>query len=199
MGISFGFRISDSGFFPTISAMSEKPEKIALFPGTFDPMTNGHLDVIRRGQGLFDRLIVAIGTNPAKSGLFTLEEREEMVCGIVADEGLDVEVRGYRGLTVDFARACGATVMLRGLRNATDLAHEFQLAIANRAVADMETVFVMSGEPYGFTSSSLIKQIAAGGDIDRLSRLLPARVIEQMKRRTDRIQQLARHDDANRE
>ena len=177
--------------------MTSEPEKIALFPGTFDPITNGHLDVIRRGQGLFDRLIVAIGTNPAKTGLFTLAEREEMVRGIAADEGLDVEVRGYRGLTVDFAKARGATVMLRGLRNASDLAHEFQLAIANRAVADIETVFVMSGEPYGFTSSSLIKQIAAGGDIDRLSRLLPARVIQRMKQRTERIQQLARHEDAN--
>ncbi len=175
--------------------MSDSPPKIALFPGTFDPLTNGHLDVIRRGQGLFDELIIAIGTNPTKSELFSPEEREDMVRRIIDDESLDVSVERYAGLTVDFARKRMATVILRGLRNASDLAHEFQLAITNRAVADIETVFIMSGEPYGFTSSSLIKQIAAAGDIDRLSRLLPSVVIEEMKANIDRIAGLSRGSD----
>ena len=144
--------------------MKRQP-KIAIFPGTFDPLTNGHLDVIRRGRSLFDRLVVAIGHNPAKRQLFTLEERVDMVSRIIRKEGIGrgVSVEPYRGLTVDYARKIGATVILRGLRNVTDLHYEFQLALTNRAVADIETVFIMSGEAYGFTSSSLIKQIAAGG------------------------------------
>ncbi|MDH3585109.1 MAG: pantetheine-phosphate adenylyltransferase [Phycisphaerae bacterium] len=179
--------------------MSGKSEKIALFPGTFDPLTNGHLDVIRRGHQLFDRLIVAIGTNPTKAELFTSAEREAMLRQVVADEALAVDVESYDGLTVDFAKERRATVILRGLRNAEDLAHEFQLALANRAIADLETVFIMSGEPFGFTSSSLIKQIAAAGDIDRLRRVLPPLVIDEMKRNIDRIRRLAGATDLNRQ
>lgn len=178
--------------------MPNKP-RIALFPGTFDPITNGHMDIIRRGQGLFDQFILAIGTNPEKTALFTMEERETMIRTIIEQEKLAVSVESYRGLTVDFARRRGASVILRGLRNATDLAHEFQLALTNRAVADIETVFLVSGEPFGFTSSSLIKQIAAAGDIDRLSRLLPAVVIERMKQKVDRIKQLARSHDGHKQ
>ena len=179
--------------------MPNRPQRIALFPGTFDPLTNGHLDVIRRSQHLFDQLIVAIGHNPTKSELFTKDERLEMIRDIIADQQLDVAVEVYRGLTVDFARKRGATVILRGLRNATDLAHEFQLALTNRAVADIETVFIVSGELYGFTSSSLIKQIAAAGDIDRLGRLLPPQVIEKMKGKLDKIRTMARASDANKQ
>lgn len=180
-----------------MSAMPPDRPRIALFPGTFDPITNGHLDVIRRAQGLFDLLVVAIGTNPAKSELFSQPEREAMIRQILADEKIDARVETYQGLTVDFARRRGATVILRGLRNATDLAFEFQLALANRAVADLETVFIMSGEPYGFTSSSLIKQIASAGSLDRLARLLPPLVITGMKSKIDRIRALARAHDAN--
>lgn len=176
--------------------MSADGSKIALFPGTFDPITNGHLDVIRRAQGLFDQLVVAIGRNPAKAELFSQDERLDLIRRIVADEQIDVAVETYDGLTVDFARRRGARVILRGLRNVTDLAFEFQLALTNRAVADMETVFIMSGEIYGFTSSSLIKQIAAGGDVDRLAKLLPAAVIDAMKDKTARIRDLARMSDA---
>ena len=180
-----------------MAAMSSTPQhpdapRIAIFPGTFDPLTNGHLDVIRRGQNLFNRLVVGIGTNPAKQQLFSMDERLEMVRQIIADEQLSVEVATFRGLTVDFARRCNATIILRGLRNATDLSHEFQLALTNRAVADIETVLIMSGEPYGFTSSSLIKQIAAAGDLQRLNRLLPKVVIDRMADKMDRLRQLAR-------
>jgi pantetheine-phosphate adenylyltransferase len=157
--------------------------RIALFPGTFDPITNGHLDVIKRGESLFDQLVVAIGQNPGKREVFNIDERREMIDQLIREHCDGVSVQAYRGLTVDFARQIGATVILRGLRNVTDLHYEFQLALTNRAVADIETVFIMSGEQYGFTSSSLIKQIAAGGDIDRLHRLLPPIVLERLKQK----------------
>jgi pantetheine-phosphate adenylyltransferase len=160
------------------------PTKIGLFPGTFDPLTSGHLDVIRRGQLLFDRLIVAIAQNPAKRELFTMDERRDMVERIVRETCADhVEVACFQGLTVDFARHIGATAILRGIRNVTDLNFEFQLALTNRAIADIETVYMLSGEAYGFTSSTLIKQISVGGDIDRLHRLLPPLVIERLKQK----------------
>ncbi|MHC4994629.1 MAG: pantetheine-phosphate adenylyltransferase [Planctomycetota bacterium] len=177
--------------------MADSNQKIALFPGTFDPITNGHLDVIRRGVGLFDTLIVAVGQNPSKAELFTAAERVEMIKAILADEGIGAEVASYTGLTVDFAAQRGATVILRGLRDATDLALEFQLALTNRAVADIETVLIMSGEPYGFTSSSLIKQIAAAGNMDRLSTLLPHLVIDRMKERSDVITHMANLSDGH--
>jgi len=170
--------------------MKRKP-KTAIFPGTFDPLTNGHLDVIRRSRSLFDRLVVAIGHNPAKRQLFSIEERLDMISRILRKECRGVEVEPYRGLTVDFARKIGATVILRGLRNVTDLHYEFQLALTNRAVADIETVFIMSGEAYGFTSSSLIKQIAAGGEIERLHRLLPPLVIDRLKAMKRRLGSLS--------
>ena len=157
---------------------------IALFPGTFDPITNGHLDVIRRGMKLFDRLIVAIARNPAKHELFSMDERLSMINRLLADEqSHNVEVQMFQGLTVDYAQHVGASVILRGLRNVTDLNYEFQLALTNRAIAEIETVFIMTGEMYAFTSSSLIKQIAAGGNVDRLHRLLPPLVLEKLKQK----------------
>lgn len=168
--------------------MASNPEtasakkKIGLFPGTFDPITNGHLDVIRRGQSLFDRLIVAIGHNPAKREIFSTQERQAMIEQIIREECEDhVEVQCFTGLTVDFARASQATAILRGIRNVTDLNFEFQLALTNRAIADIETVFIMTGESTAFTSSTLIKQIASAGDIGRLHSLLPPVVLNKLK------------------
>ncbi len=161
-----------------LSTMSQSP-KIALFPGTFDPLTNGHLDVIKRGEALFDQMIVAVGQNPHKNTIFSDSERVEMIRELLAQECPNIKVQAYNGLTVDFAQKIGATVILRGLRNVSDLHHEFQLALTNRAIGQIETVFIMTGEAYGFTSSTLIKQIAAGGKIDRLHQLIPPLVLKK--------------------
>jgi len=152
----------------------------AVFPGSFDPITNGHLDVISRGIKLFDELIVAVGNSPLKDQLFTPEERVEMIKPLVA--GIPgVTVQSYDCLTVEYAASVGASVMLRGLRNLTDVQYEFQLAMTNRAVAGIETIFVMTGEQYGFTSSTLIRQIAAlGGNV---SNLIPAGIYDKLQKR----------------
>ena len=167
---------------PSPTATTATTAKIGIFPGTFDPMSNGHLDVIRRGQHLFDKLIVAVGHNPAKREVFTTDERLEMIRELMAQEcDGRVEVASFSGLTVDFARKVGATAILRGIRNVTDLNFEFQLALTNRAIADVETIFIMTGEVHAFTSSTLIKQIASGGDIDRLAPLMPELILERLK------------------
>jgi len=168
----------------------ESTTRIGLFPGTFDPITNGHLDVIRRGRALFDRLVIAVGRNPAKQELFSISERVDMIEKLMKQSDIDAEVHGYEGLTVDYARQIGAVAILRGLRNVTDLNFEFQLALTNRAVADIETVFIMTGETYGFTSSSLIKQIASAGDIDRLRPLLPDLILEQLKLKQAQLREI---------
>jgi len=144
-------------------------EHIAIYAGSFDPITSGHLDVVSRARGMFDSIIVGIGHNPDKPALFHFDERVEMAQSLINElveknpDSAPVRVEQYSGLTVDFARAAGGTVLLRGIRNVTDLAVETQLAITNRQVADMETVFIITGEQYAFTSSSLIRQIAALG------------------------------------
>lgn len=142
--------------------------RIAVFPGTFDPITLGHLDVIRRGAKLFDQLVIAVGRNPEKSSLLPPERRVEIIRQSVA--GLKhVRVQSFQGLTVDFARQVGASAILRGIRNSSDLQYEFQVALTNRVVAGIETVFVMTSPQYAFTSSSLIRQIASqGGDVSAL-------------------------------
>ena len=152
----------------------------AIFPGTFDPITNGHLDVISRGIKLFDELIIAVGRSPVKNPLFTPEERVEMIAELVADMP-DVSVEDFDGLTVEYAAQKDADVILRGLRSLTDVQYEFQLAMTNRAVAGIETVFVMTSEQYGFTSSTLIRQVASlGGDI---SNLIPKTIYNRLQQR----------------
>jgi pantetheine-phosphate adenylyltransferase len=155
--------------------------KRALFPGQFDPITNGHLDVISRGVKLFDELVVAVGINPEKRELFTLDERLAMVQELLRGTP-GVRVEKYSGLTVDFARKLGATAILRGIRDVSDLRYEFQLALANRAVGGVETVFIMTGDQYALTSSSLIRQVVSlGGDIGALTGLLPGLVIDRLR------------------
>ena len=150
----------------------------ALFPGSFDPITNGHLDVINRGMKLFDELIIAVGRSPVKNQLFTPEERVEMIAELVTDMP-GVSVESFDGLTVEYAAKKKADVILRGLRSLTDVQYEFQLAMTNRAVAGMETVFIMTSEQYGFTSSTLIREVASlGGD---LSNLIPKNIYKRLK------------------
>lgn len=159
--------------------MEHKPIT-AIFPGSFDPITNGHLDVIGRGVQLFDRLIVAVGQNPAKEDLFTPDERVKMIRELTrADPRVTVE--SYDCLTVEYATRIKANVMLRGLRNLTDVQYEFQLAMTNRRVAGIETVFIMTSEEYGFVSSTMVREIALlGGDV---SKLIPRSVNDLLKRK----------------
>ena len=161
--------------------MPAKTRKIAVFPGQFDPITNGHLDIIRRGVRLFDELIVAVGINPEKKEMFTIDDRMHMIRQLL-DDTPGVKVRKYTGLTVDFVRSVDATAILRGIRDVSDLRYEFQLAQANRAVGGVETVFIMTGDKYALTSSSLIRQIVAfGGDVSQLKGLLPDPVIKRLR------------------
>jgi pantetheine-phosphate adenylyltransferase len=155
----------------------------AIFPGSFDPITNGHLDVINRGMKLFDELVVAVGRSPVKNQLFTPEERVEMIAELVRKlPGVSVEA--FEGLTVEYATSRKADVILRGLRSLTDVQYEFQLAMTNRAVAGIETIFIMTSEQYGFTSSTLIREIASlGGD---LSNLIPKNIQERLKQRLNK-------------
>ena len=152
----------------------------AIFPGSFDPITNGHLDVIHRGLKLFDELIVAVGRSPLKDQLFSPGERVEMIAELVKDlHGVSVE--GFDGLTVEYARQKKANVILRGLRSLTDVNYEFELAMTNRSVTGIETIFVMTTEQYGFISSTLVRQVASlGGDI---SNLVPENVYRRLRER----------------
>jgi pantetheine-phosphate adenylyltransferase len=157
---------------------------VAVYPGAFDPITNGHIDIIRRGQALFDQLIVAVGHNPAKAALFSPDERSEMINELVAD--LDsVSVQTYEGLTVTFAGRVGARVILRGIRDYTDLHYELLQAGTNLVVGDIETVFLTASVQHDLTSSSLIKQIVSigGYDPDRLARLVPDNVAARLQER----------------
>jgi pantetheine-phosphate adenylyltransferase len=135
----------------------------AIYPGTFDPITNGHQDLVRRAAGMFEQLTVAIAANPGKTPMFTLDERVDMARRVLA--GIpNVDVEGYTGLTVDFARQRGATVVVRGLRAVSDFEFEFQLANMTRHLErNIETVFLTPQEQFTFISSTLIREIALYG------------------------------------
>jgi pantetheine-phosphate adenylyltransferase len=142
------------------------PERLAVYPGTFDPLTNGHVDIILRGGRLFDRIIVAMLINPEKSPLFTIEERVE-TARQVFEPYPNVEVDTFDGLLVDYARRKRAHVIVRGLRAVSDFEYELQMALMNRRLyPDLETVFMMPAEAYTYLSSRLVKEIfALGGSI----------------------------------
>ncbi|HEY8507249.1 MAG TPA: pantetheine-phosphate adenylyltransferase [Steroidobacteraceae bacterium] len=138
----------------------------AVYPGTFDPITNGHQDLVRRAASIFDRVVVAIAANPNKKPMFSLEKRVELARNVLADMS-NVEVLGYSGLTVEFARQHNLSVIVRGLRAVSDFEFEFQLANMSRHLSrDIETVFLTPQEQFTFISSSLVREIAIlGGDV----------------------------------
>lgn len=141
---------------------------VAIYPGSFDPLTNGHLSLIQRGLQMFDRLIVAIAVNPKKVPLFTLEERKELIRQACQDPR--VEVDSFQGLLVEYAKQRNVNVLIRGLRAVSDFEYEFQLANMNRKLAPgIETVFMMTGEDYFYISSQLVREVASlGGDVTGL-------------------------------
>ena len=154
-------------------------QRIAIYPGSFDPVTNGHLDIIKRGLKLFDQVIVAIMHNPAKESLFTVEERREML-EISLKSFSNIEIDTFDGLTVDYAAEKKAHAILRGMRAVSDFEFEFQLALMNRRLnREIQTVFLMTGLRWIFTSSSIIKEAAGfGGNINGM---VPPIVNERLK------------------
>ncbi len=155
----------------------------AVYPGTFDPVTNGHLDVIERAAKIFDELIVAVTTNPAKTPWFTLEERVEMLkecCSHLPN----VTVEAFDGLLVNFVRRKGAKVIIKGLRAVTDFDYEFQMAAINRKLApEIETLFLMTSLPYAYLSSSAVKEVASLNGC--LKDLVPDNVAERLRRKVE--------------
>ena len=146
--------------------MTDKKQKIAIYPGSFDPLTNGHLDVIKRAQDIFDLVVVAVLHNPAKKALFTVEEREAMIRESLNGNN-QIEVDTFDGLLVEYARIKKAVAVIRGMRAISDFESEFQMALMNRKLSkDVQSVFLMTGLRWIFTSSSIIKEAAQfGGDI----------------------------------
>ena len=156
---------------------------LAVFPGTFDPITLGHMDIIRRGSRIFSRVIIAVGCNPEKIEWFSPGERMEMIRTLTGDLP-NVSVESYDGLTMDYVRQVGAKVILRGIRDSVDLRAELQAANTNLIVGAVETVFLMTSDQHALTSSTLIKQIVEMGGYDRtrLARLIPEEVIERLEK-----------------
>jgi pantetheine-phosphate adenylyltransferase len=155
--------------------------RIAIYPGSFDPLTNGHVDIIARGARLFDRIVVAILCNIEKAPLFSVQERVDTARQVFADFH-NVEIDTFEGLLVDYARLKGASVIVRGLRAISDFEYEMQMALMNRRLfPDVETVFMMPAETYSYVSSRLVKEVfALGGDV---SGLVPALVETRMRER----------------
>jgi pantetheine-phosphate adenylyltransferase len=158
--------------------------RTALYTGTFDPVTNGHLDVVRRASRLADRVVVAIGVHSSKSPIFTVEERTEMlreVCGpVVAESGAELEIASFRDLAIEAARRHGATLIIRGLRDGTDFDYEMQMGAMNEAMAPgIQTVFVPASPLVRPITATLVRQVAAmGGDV---SPFVPASVAERIR------------------
>lgn len=167
-------------------AQPVKKLRVGLYPGTFDPVTNGHLDVIARAARLLDKLIVGVAINTGKGPLFSLEERVEMVeaeiAHIATENGMVIEVLPFDTLLIDFARKVGASMIVRGLRAVSDYDYEIQMAGMNyRMAPDIETVFLMASERHQFIASRLVKEVALlGGDI---SSFVPPRTLKRMLQR----------------
>lgn len=160
---------------------------VAIFPGVFDPVTYGHLNIIGRASKLYKKLIVAVGHNPLKTVVFTAEERREMVESHTRDLS-NLDICTYDGLTVEFAKQVGARVILRGIRDTADLHAELEIATTNLIIGDVETVFLMTDRQHVVTSSTLIRQIVEIGeyDVEHLSRLVPLDIAKRLEERLRR-------------
>ena len=158
---------------------------VVIFPGTFDPVTNGHVDLIQRASGLFETVIVAVAANHKKNPLFSLSERVALIQEVLADVCTNVRVEGFSGLLADFALENEAKAIIRGLRAVSDFEYEFQLANMNRRlVPTIESLFLTTAEQHSFISSSLVKEIAGlNGDV---STFVPKRVIEALNKKLSR-------------
>ncbi len=145
------------------------PRKIAVYPGSFDPITYGHLDIIKRGLCIFDSVIVAVARNSSKSALFSIDERVALIREVLADNDR-ARVDTFEGLLVEYVRSQGATVIIRGLRAVSDFEYEFQIAQMNRSIStDVETLFMMTSVPYSYLSSSIVKEVSSlNGPVDGL-------------------------------
>ncbi len=161
--------------------MPHRRRLVAIYPGTFDPITNGHLDIMRRALGLFDHVVVALAVNVHKSPMFPLASRVRMIRDVVGKDPR-VEVDAFEGLLVDYARSRGARFLIRGLRAVADLEYEFQFAHMNRQLApDLDTIFLPTNEENFYVSSSLVKEVGMmGGDY---SGLVPAAVLPALKKK----------------
>ena len=166
--------------------------RVAIYPGTFDPVTQGHLDIAERALHMCDRLVIAVGDNRNKSPLFSVEERVALIRESLEAIGLDgsVEVASFRGLTVDYAKKVGATLIVRGLRAVTDFEWEFQLALINRQQdPSIETVCLMTSQEYSFLSASVVRELALlGGKLDEV---VPPNVAEALRRKFSRAGEAA--------
>ncbi len=160
---------------------------IAIYPGSFDPITNGHLDLIQRAMKIFDHIIVAVATNAFKKSLFTIEERMEMIRGSLSGNP-NISIDTFDGLLVKYARAKKARAILRGLRAVTDFEYEFQLAMMNRRLEpEIETIFLMTGLRWVFLSSSILKEAAIhGGDIEGM---VPEIVFKKLREKFDLLRE----------
>lgn len=164
--------------------MTERKLRTAIYTGSFDPITLGHLNVIERGSRLVDRLVVGIGVNAEKKGLFSIREREVLV-STVTSHLENVEVKSFEGLAVNFVREQQARVMIRGIRPLTDMAGEITMMLANRELdPDIETVFLMADQRFAHVSSSLIKQITPLASDEELARFIPAAIIPTLREKT---------------
>lgn len=156
--------------------------RIAIYPGSFDPVTLGHLDIIRRASGLFDRLIVAVMHNQNKKPMFSVEERKEMLRRTTADLP-NVEIESFGGLLADYAHSKNACVLVKGLRAVSDFEYEFQMALANRKLnAELDTVFLMTSSEYMYLSSSVVKDIAVHGG--SVAGFVPDEIVQDIVCRT---------------
>jgi pantetheine-phosphate adenylyltransferase len=157
-------------------------ERVALYPGSFDPITLGHIDILERATAIFDRVVVSVLRNPAKQPLFSVDERLDLIRAATASLDREVTVDSFNGLTVEHARQVGAIAIVRGLRAVSDFETEFQMALMNRRLEpDVHTVFLMTSAPYVYMSSNLVKEVCRlGGDI---SGFVPPAIAEALHRR----------------